>query len=40
MLTISFFGLLFGLLAAWRGNVRSAILVHAAVDVFGGLFPS
>lgn len=40
MLTISFFGLLFGLLAAWRGNVRSAILAHAAVDVFGGLFPS
>ena len=40
MLTISFFGLLFGLLAAWRGNVRSAILAHAAVDVYGGLFAS
>lgn len=40
MLTISFFGLLFGLLAAWRGNVRSAMLAHAAVDIFGGLFPS
>ncbi|MEP6768833.1 MAG: type II CAAX endopeptidase family protein [Acidobacteriota bacterium] len=40
MLTISFFGILFGLLAWWRGNVRAAILAHTAVDIFGGLFPS
>ncbi len=40
MLTISLFGILFGLLAWWRGNVRAAILAHAAVDIFGGLFPS
>ncbi len=40
MLTISFFGVLFGLQAWWRGNVRAAILAHAAVDIFGGLFPN
>lgn len=40
MVTITLFGILFGLLAWWRGNVRSAMIAHTAVDVFGGLFPS
>ncbi len=29
-------GLILGSLAAWRGNIRAAILVHAALDILGG----
>lgn len=37
MVPIAMVGLLLGLLAWRRGNIRSGILAHAAVDIVGGL---
>lgn len=31
------YGLVLGLLAWWRGNIRAAALAHAATDIVGGL---
>ncbi len=36
VVVISVLGALFGALAAWRGNVRANIVVHAWADVWGG----
>ena len=30
-------GLVLGMLAAWRGNIRAGIVAHAALDIWGGL---
>lgn len=37
VIVIAVLGVLYGVLAAWRGNVRSAMLSHAWSDVFSGL---
>jgi hypothetical protein len=31
------YGLMLGILAWWRGNVRAGVLAHAATDIVGGL---
>lgn len=36
VVVISVLGALFGALAAWRGNVRANIVVHAWSDIWGG----
>ena len=36
-LVIMVTGLVLGLLAAWRGNIRACILAHAAVDILAGV---
>lgn len=36
VIVISVLGVLFGLLAAWRGNLRANVLAHAWADVWGG----
>jgi membrane protease YdiL (CAAX protease family) len=33
---ISVLGILFGVLAAWRGNLRANMMVHAWADIWGG----
>jgi hypothetical protein len=33
---ISVLGMLFGILAAWRKNLRANIIAHAWSDVWGG----
>jgi membrane protease YdiL (CAAX protease family) len=33
---ISLLGILFGALAAWRGNLRTNVIVHAWADIWGG----
>ena len=40
VLVISVLGMLFGILAAWRKNLRANILVHAWGDVWGGWLQS
>jgi membrane protease YdiL (CAAX protease family) len=35
--TTGLYGLLLGLLAWWRGNIRACALVHATTDIIGGL---
>ena len=35
--TTAVYGLMLGLLAWWRGNVRAAAITHAATDILGGL---
>jgi CAAX protease family protein len=37
MLLIGIFGLLFGLLAWWRGNLRPGMIAHAWHDAFSGM---
>jgi membrane protease YdiL (CAAX protease family) len=37
VMRIVVYGLAFGLLAQWRGNIRAGILAHAAWDVMAGL---
>jgi membrane protease YdiL (CAAX protease family) len=37
VIRIVVYGLAFGLLAHWRGNIRAGILAHAAWDVLAGL---
>jgi CAAX protease family protein len=34
----AFYGLVFGLLAAWRRSVVPGVIAHSVVDVIGGLF--
>jgi len=36
VVVISVLGILFGVLAAWRGNLRANIVVHAWADIWGG----
>ncbi len=36
VVVICVLGVLFGVLAAWRGNLRANIIVHAWADVWGG----
>jgi membrane protease YdiL (CAAX protease family) len=36
VVVISVLGVLFGALAAWRGNLRANIIVHSWADVWGG----
>jgi len=36
VVVISVLGILFGLLAAWRGNLRANVLAHAWADIWGG----
>jgi hypothetical protein len=36
VITISALGILLGMLAAWRGNLRANIVVHAWADVWAG----
>jgi membrane protease YdiL (CAAX protease family) len=36
VVVISVLGILFGILAAWRRNLRANILVHAWADIWGG----
>jgi hypothetical protein len=38
VIVISVLGVLFGALAAWRGNLRANIIVHAWADVWEGWF--
>ena len=33
---ISVLGIMFGMLAAWRGNLRANIIVHSWADIWGG----
>jgi hypothetical protein len=40
VVVISVLGILFGALAAWRGNLRANIVVHAWADVWGGWLQS
>ena len=37
VIAIMIHGLILGLLAHWRGNIRASILEHAAWDIFAGL---
>ena len=36
VVVIRVLGILFGALAAWRGNLRANIVVHAWADIWGG----
>jgi membrane protease YdiL (CAAX protease family) len=38
VIVVSVLGLLYGALAQWRGNLRSAILAHAWSNMFEGYF--
>jgi membrane protease YdiL (CAAX protease family) len=40
VVVITVVGVLYGLLVAWRGNLRSAMLAHAWSDVYGGYLKS
>ena len=40
VVVISVLGVLFGALAAWRGNLRANILVHSWADIWGGWLQS
>jgi membrane protease YdiL (CAAX protease family) len=35
---IALFGLLFGLIAIWRRNLRAGVVAHAWTDIAAGLF--
>jgi membrane protease YdiL (CAAX protease family) len=35
---IALFGILFGVLALWRGSLRPGMIAHAATDVLAGIF--
>jgi uncharacterized protein len=36
VIVISVLGVMFGMLAAWRGNLRANIIVHSWADIWGG----
>jgi len=36
VVVISVLGVMFGMLAAWRGNLRANIIVHSWADIWGG----
>lgn len=38
MIVVAAYGLLFGLLALWRGTLAPGMLAHAATDIVGGLW--
>ena len=37
VIRIVVYGLAFGMLALWRGNIRAGMLAHAAWDILAGL---
>jgi membrane protease YdiL (CAAX protease family) len=38
-LVTAIYGMVFGLVAAWRRSVVPGMIAHSALDVIGGLFP-
>jgi membrane protease YdiL (CAAX protease family) len=35
---IAIFGMLYGLLALWRGSLRPGMIAHAGSDILSGIF--